>query len=309
MTISLLTISFLNNDLIIKKVSAYEGNKITDNTNNLINEQKESDNNLLKVSTKSNLTGSMIENKKNEITNILINVFNFLFPEVSEKYINTDVGFEITFPTGWKGIESKIAISMATISPSGFNMTHMLLPTINQIIETYPNKNWEDLSQEEQNKLVKGFVANTLEYFSNLNSTMSIIIYNKEFLQMINSLPQNTTMPTDSLTSIYDYLNNQANANSYVNCSRTSLDRITIKDNIPAEVSTEMCSYSLYKNTETNSKNYLILTSTALISISYESNLPEENDFLSQFENAVKTISVKNSLPINEQDITQFLKN
>jgi hypothetical protein len=197
---------------------------------------------------------------------------------------------------------------MAIVSPSGFNMTNLLLPMINNLLENYSNKNWVDIPIQEQNKIIEDATGKIIESISNLNSTMSIVIYSKEFIQLINSIPQNTIMPTDSLTSIYEYLNYPENS-PLLNCNRMTLDYVTLNANIPAEVSIENCSYIQYSNKQTKDLNYLILTPNAIVSIQYSSNLNEQNNYLSQFETAMKSLSVKNAIPINEQTLQQFITN
>jgi hypothetical protein len=51
------------------------------------------------------------------------------------------------------------------------------------------------------------------------------------------------------------------------------------------------------------------LTPNAIVGIQYSSDQNKENDkFLPEFEEALKSLSVEESLPINNQTMQQFLK-
>src|SRR6185436_11462570 len=54
--------------------------------------------------------------------------------------------------------------------------------------------------------------------------------------------------------------------------------------------------------------NYLVLTPNAIIGMHYSSDSNIENDkFVSQFEESVKSLSIEESLPINNQTIQKFV--
>ncbi|HJS64065.1 MAG TPA: hypothetical protein VJ767_04300 [Nitrososphaeraceae archaeon] len=311
LTILISSIYLSNSILRVSAINDDKGNgNINTNNNlvtNIINKFEENDNQS-EQTTKMNVSENIIDENKNiEIKKIINDIFNSLFLKTEQKYINDEIGIEITFPKGWGGVEFQFPFPMAIVSPSGLNLTNLFSPMINNLLENYSNKNWEDLSPQEQNAIIEEGMGKIIESFSNLNSTMSIGIYNKEFIQLINSMPQNTVMPTDSLTSIYEYLYPQDSP--ILNCNRTTLDHVTLNSNLQAEVSTGICSYHQYSDIHSKYSNYLMLSPNAIISIQYSSNLNEKNNFLSQFENAMKSLSVKNALPINEQTLQQFLIN
>ena len=143
-----------------------------------------------------------------------------------------------------------------------------------------------------------------MEYIENKTPTMSVIIYDKEFVQLMNSLQPNSTISLDSLTSIYEHL---ASFDSTISCDRKTLNHVTLHNNISAEMSTEQCLFTA-SNQKQDGLNYLILTPNAMIGIHYLSDLNKENDrFLPEFEEALKSLAIEESLPINNQTIKQFL--
>jgi hypothetical protein len=72
-------------------------------------------------------------------------------------------------------------------------------------------------------------------------------------------------------------------------------------------MSSEQCSYT-DNNKKQDNLNYFVLTPNAIIGIQYTSDPNKENaQFLTEFEEALKTLSVKETLPINNQTIQQFL--
>ena len=74
-----------------------------------------------------------------------------------------------------------------------------------------------------------------------------------------------------------------------------------------AEVSSEQCSYTK-SDVIDNNLNYFVLTPDAIVGIQYTSDKNKEDDkFLPEFEEALKSLSVEESLPINNQTIPQFL--
>jgi hypothetical protein len=132
---------------------------------------------------------------------------------------------------------------------------------------------------------------------------MGVFIYDKEFAKLVNSMNPNSTS-SDSLTSIYESL---GTIDSTISCDRKTLEQITLNNNISAEKSTEQCLYPA-NNKKQDNLNYFVLTPNAIVGVQYTSDPNKENDkFLTEFEGALKTLSVKESLPINKETIQQFL--
>lgn len=62
-------------------------------------------------------------------------------------------------------------------------------------------------------------------------------------------------MASDSLTSIYERL---VASDPAISCDRTTLDQVTLNDNISAEMSSEQCSYT-DNNKKQDNLNYFII--------------------------------------------------
>jgi hypothetical protein len=85
------------------------------------------------------------------------------------------------------------------------------------------------------------------------------------------------------------------------------LEYITLKNNISAERSTEQCTYTA-SNKNQNNLNYFVLTPNSIVHIQYASDMNKQDDkFLPEFEEALKTLSVMETIPINNETIQQFL--
>ncbi len=246
------------------------------------------------------LSDKGIDNVKGFLTHF----FNSLFPETGKKFTNTDYGVDITFPKNWTGFEMKIIFPMAVVSPEGFNVTDIFTTITVDIIGNITSDYMNGLSKQKEQELAESLTNKLMEYTGNKTPTMSVIINDKEFVQLMNSLQPNSTISLDSLTSIYERL---ASFDSTISCDRKTLNHVTLHNNISAEMSTEQCLFTA-SNQKQDGLNYLILTPNAMIGIHYLSNLNKENDrFLPEFEEALKSLVIEESLPINNQTIKQFL--
>jgi len=238
---------------------------------------------------------------------IVTRIFDTLFPETGKKFTNTKYGVDIAFPKNWTGFEIKV-LPAAVVSPEGFNFTSIFSTiandAVNSIAENMVSDNNTDLSEQKTQELTKLLSDNLMNYFENATATMGVIIYDKEFTRLINSVNPNNTMPVDSLTSIYEHL---AASDSTVTCNRKSLDKAVLNNNISAEVSTEQCILT-ESNKRQDNLNYFVLTPNAIIVVQYSSDPNKENDnYRSEFEESLKSLSVEKSLPINNQTIQRFL--
>ena len=246
------------------------------------------------------LSDKGIDNVKGFLTHF----FNSLFPETGKKFTNTDYGVDITFPKNWTGFEMKIIFPMAVVSPEGFNVTDIFSTITDDIINKITSDYMNGLSKQKEQELAESLTNKLMEYIGNITPTMSVIVYDKEFVQLMNSLQPNITISLDSLTSIYERL---ASFDSTISCDRKTLNHVTLHNNISAEMSTEQCLFTA-SNQKQDGLNYLILTPNAMIGIHYLSDLNKENDrFLPEFEEALKSLAIEKSLPINNQTIKQFL--
>jgi tetratricopeptide (TPR) repeat protein len=249
-----------------------------------------------------------LENAKHKAKGLLTDVFNSLFPETGEEFTNSVYGVDMKFPKNWTGVEMKAVFPMAVVAPEGFNFTEVFSAvsnaTVDSAAESILSGEMTDFTEQKKQELIELITNKALEHFENMTSTMGIFIYDKEFARLMNSLQQNSTVPVDSLTSIYEGL---AASDPTISCDRTSLDQVALHNNMSAELSTEECLYN-DSNKKQDNLNYFVLTPNAIVGIQYTSDPNKENDiFLSEFEQALKTLSVKESLPIDNQTIQQFL--
>ncbi len=240
--------------------------------------------------------------------NLLTGIFNSMFSETGEKFTNSKYGVDMDFPKNWTGFEMKL-VPMALVSPVGFNITNIFSlinnATVNTDTENIVSDDAAELSEQENQELSESLSNKLTQEFENMTSTMGIFIHDKGIARLVNSLNTNTTMPVDSLTSIFERL--ILASDSTTSCDRKTLDRITLNDNISAEKSTQQCLFS-DSDLKRNNMNYLVLTPNAIVGIifSSDSNNPNEKHLL-EFEEALKSLSIRESLPINNQTIEQFL--
>lgn len=258
-----------------------------------------------------------LENAKDKGKAILIDILSKIFPQTGDKFTNSNYGVDIAFPRNWTGFEMKIVFPMAVVSPEGFNITDIFSPFVDSVVddiaESIISANGTELSEEEFRNLLESKVEqsgealsnNAMESMQNLTSSMGVFIYDKEFARLMNSVDPNNTKSTDSLTTMYERLVDASDPT--ISCTRQSLNQITLTNNMSAEVSSEQCSYT-NSDVIDNNLNYFVLTPDAIVGIQYTSDKNKEDDkFLPEFEEALKSLSVEESLPINNQTIPQFL--
>jgi len=293
---------------MIKSFEINNSNKDNDNTKN--------DNKTENDHTRSLSNDEELENAKEIGRGVLTNIFNSLFPQTGEKFSNSVYGVDIAFPKNWTGFEMKIIFPIAIVSPEGFNITGIFSKyadsMIDNLAETILSSDGKGLSEHELRELFEPRVQESnevltkdvMKYVEDKTSTMGVFIYDKEFARLVNSIDPNNTKSTDSLTSIYEQL---AASDPATNCERETLEYVTLNNNISAEMSTEQCSYT-DGNKKENNLNYFVLTPNAIVGVQYASDVDKENEkFRAEFDEALKTLSVKETLPINNQTIQQFL--
>lgn len=286
------------------------------NNSNKDNDNIENDNESQDNDSSLPLNEEELENAKEKGKAVLTNIFNSLFPQTGEKFSNSVYGVDIAFPKNWTGFEMKIMFPMAIVSPEGFNITGIFSgyadSMVDNLAETMLSSDGKELSEQELRELFEPKVQEStqvltedlVKYMEDKTSGMGVFIYDKEFARLVNSIDPNNTKSSDSLTSIYEQL---AASDPVVNCERESLEYITLNNNISAEMSTEQCSYT-DGNKKENNLNYFVLTPNAIVGVQYASDADKENEnFRAEFDEALKTLSVEETLPINNQTIQQFL--
>jgi tetratricopeptide (TPR) repeat protein len=249
-------------------------------------------------------------NNKEIIREFLTYAINSLYPETREKFTNTEYGVDMTLPRNWTGFEWKVVFPLAIVSPEGINVTSLLSSQISATVDSIVEEvnaggNLYELAEQKIRDLNKPIINKLLQYFTDRTSSMAIYIYDKQFARNENSFNQNGTIPIDSQGSLYERHESES-MNS--GCFRKSLDQISLHDNILAEKATDQCFLGLDGNKKQNNIHYFILTPNAVVYIRYTYDPDKENEkSLQEFEEALKSLSIKGSLPINNQTIQQFL--
>lgn len=249
-----------------------------------------------------------MDDAKNKAKDLLTNIFNTIFSETGEKFSNSKYGVNITFPKNWTGIEMNI-VPMALVSPGGFNFTEVFSiisnATVNTVAETIVSNSAAELTEENNQELTESLSNKLMQKFENMTSTMGIFVYDKQFVRLADLFNPNSTIPEDSLTSIFENLALASDPNTV--CKRNTLESITINDNINAEKSSQQCLF-LDSELKRDNLNYFILTPNAIVGIifSSDSNNQNENN-LREFEESLKSLSINESLPISNQSIHHFL--
>ena len=272
--------------------------------------------NLVNRGYSTDTNNTELNDAKDKAKGIIKNILNTIFPQTGEKFSNTNYGVDMTFPKNWTGFEMKIILPMAVVSPEGFNITSLFSGYIDSLVdimvESIVANNTTELSDQQLRQLfepkvresVESFSKNLMEYMENKTSIMEIAIYDKELMQFITSVNPNITMSADSLTSLYEQF---VASDPSVSCDRKTLNRTVLNYNISAEVSTEECLLAP-SNKYTKNLNYFVLTPNAIVGIHYSTDSNIEYDkFLSKFQESLRSLSVEESLPINNQTIQQFL--
>jgi tetratricopeptide (TPR) repeat protein len=249
-----------------------------------------------------------MDNAKNKAKDLLTNIFNTFFSETREKFSNSKYGVDIQYPKNWTGIEMNI-VPMALLSPAGFNFSEIFSTiaddAVRDISASIAANETDDESEQRKQEFIESFSNNLTQEFENMTSTMGILIHDKEVARLVTIFNPNSTIPVDSLTSIFERL--MLASDSSTICERKTLEIITINNNINAEKSTQECSLT-DSDVKHNNLNYFVLTPESIVGIIFSSdssNLDKKD--LRDFEDAVKTLSVKESLPINNETIQQFL--
>ncbi|HEY9491598.1 MAG TPA: tetratricopeptide repeat protein, partial [Nitrososphaeraceae archaeon] len=257
-----------------------------------------------------------LNDAKDKAKGIIKYVLNTIFPQTGEKFSNTNYGVDIKYPKNWTGFEMKVILPMAIVSPDGFNISSLFSGYIDSVVDnmtdTIISNNASELSDQQFRELFEPKVResaeslskNLMEYMLNKTSILEIAIYDKDLMRLVTSVNPNQTAFVDSLTSLYEQL---VASDPTLSCDRKTLNQTVLNNNISAEVSTEEC-LLVPSNKHTKGLNYLVLTPNAIIGMHYSSDSNIENDkFLSQFEESVKSLSIEESLPINNQTIQKFV--
>ena len=251
-----------------------------------------------------------LDNAKETTRKLITYTFNEFFPETGENFNNTENGVDMTFPKNWTGVEWKAIFPLAIVSPEGINVTALFSREISVTVDSdvdegNPDRNMSELLEQKMEDLNEPVITKLLQYFTDRTSSMAIYIYDKEFAREMNSFSSNDTLPINSQASLYE---RHFYESTNTGCFRKSLELITLSNNIPAEKATQQCYLGLDGNRKQDNIHYFVLTPNAVVHIRYTYDPDKVGDMsLQAFEEALETLSVQESLPINNQTIQQFL--
>jgi tetratricopeptide (TPR) repeat protein len=265
--------------------------------------------------TSTSLNSKELNDAKDKMKGMMKYILNSIFPQAEGKFSNTDYGVEMMFPKNWTGFEMKFFLPMAVVSPQGFNITSIYSPFIesfvDNMVETIGVNNVTKLTDQQFQELIEPKIQESLdslskslmEYLDNKTSLMSITIYDKELMRLTTSTDPNFTTSIDSLTSLYEHF---VASDPTFSCDRRTLNQ-TVLNNMPVEFSTEAC-MNTTSNIYANNLNYFVLTQKAIVGIQYSSDSENINDkYIQEFIESLKSLSINESLPINNQSIDHFL--
>jgi hypothetical protein len=197
------------------------------------------------------------------------------FPDVNGTYINSDIGYQIDLPKGWKGKEMNFMMNMVFATPHEINLEEIEEPGTMMTISGINKKSFDMLTYLTQ--------LPSVEEGSKEELAAGIKENNEQFLQNSNSLGNSTA------DSIMD------------SCNEFQTSPVTI-NGISAEQLTADCIDENGVNTK--AKVYAFVTSddSIIITLYYSNSINEYNQYLPLFEESVKTIKITNPSDISKSE-------
>jgi len=274
----------------------------------------------LSTKTNSNLLSSnltLAEDFKKVMKNVISKVVSEMLSQVDEPYANQELGLQIHFPNGWHGTLIKPADTLV-ISPPEINITRYFVDTAERGLYSMVNSIPLSENITSQNILrtsMNSMFNQVFESLGQLKPTISVSGIDKDAIKSFQNL-SGIQPPTKSLSSIwYDYAlsimnqimsNVTASTNPFVRNAIKSVNYSQI-NGIPVEVVASETAVQQSGKTF-NTLGYLFLTPSNIINIEYSGDKDSYKKHLSEFENSVKTVILNNAIPINEENIKQFVK-
>lgn len=203
------------------------------------------------------------------------------FPDVNGTYINSDIGYQIDLPKGWKGKAMNFMMNMVFATPHEINLEEIEEPGTMMTISGINKKSFDMLTYLTQ--------LPSVEEGSKEELAAGIKENDEQFLQDSDSLSNPTS------DSIMD------------SCNEFQTSPVTI-NGISAEQLTADCIDENRVNTK--AKVYAFATSddSIIITLFYSNSNNEYNQYLPLFEESVKTIKITNPGDITKSEMYKKYK-
>lgn len=203
----------------------------------------------------------------------------FYFPDVNGTYIDSDIGYQIDLPKGWKGKEMNFMMNMVFASPEEINLEEIEEPGTIMTISGLDKEYFDMLADLTQSQ----------SFGEGSNEELAGIEDDEQFLQDSDSLSNPTS------DSIMD------------SCNDFQTEPITING-----ISVEQIMADCIDENGVNikAKVYAFATSyDSIILTSFYSNSNNEyNQYLPLFEESVKTIKITNPGDITKSEMYKKYK-
>ena len=264
-----------------------------------------------------NLNQSLPEDFKKVVKNQISKIFSDMLSQVYERYAIQELVLQIDFPNGWQGTLIKPANTLI-VSPPEINVTSYLVNTTERGFYSFVNSiplsdniTTQNIFQTAMNSVLN----EVFESLGQVNPTISVSAISKDSIKSFHNL-SGIQPPTKSLASIwYEYTfsvmnqmmgNLTASNNQFVSNEIKSVNYSQINA-MPTEIST---SESVIPQSGKSYKTlgYLFLTPDNIINVEYTGDTENYKKYLPEFENSIKTVKITNPIPINEENIKQFVR-
>jgi hypothetical protein len=196
------------------------------------------------------------------------------FPDVNGTYINSDIGYQIDLPKGWKGKEMNFMMNMVFATPHEINL--------------------EEIEEPGTMMTISGINKKSLDMLTYLTQLPSIEEGSKEELAAGIEDEEQSWQDSDSLS-------NPTSDSIMEKCNDFQTSPVTI-NGISAEQLTADCIDE--NGVNTNAKVYAFVTSddSIIITLFYSNSNNEYNQYLPLFEESVKTIKITNPGDISKSE-------
>ncbi len=196
------------------------------------------------------------------------------FPDVNGTYINSDIGYQIDLPKGWKGKEMNFMMKMVFATPHEINL--------------------EEIEEPGTMMTISGINKKSLDMITYLTQIPSVEEGLEEDLAAGIEDEKQSWQDSESLS-------NPTSDNIMENCNDFKTTPITI-NGISAEQLTADCIDENGVNTK--AKVYAFVTSddSIIITLFYSNSNNEYNQYLPLFEESVKTIKITNPSDIAKSE-------
>jgi hypothetical protein len=264
-----------------------------------------------------NLNQSLPEDFKKVVKNVISKIFSDMLSQVDERYANQELGLQIDFPSGWHGTYIKPANALVLSRPE-INITSYLVNTTEKAFYSFLNSiplSENITAQDIFQAAINPVMNEAFESFKQVTPAISVSAISKDSIKSLQNL-SGIEPPTKSLASIwYDYtpsvmnqmLGNLTDANNPLGRNEIKSVNSTEINGVPIEVATsELVVPQSGKSFKT--LGYLFLTPDNIINVEYTGDTNNYKKYLPEFENSINSVKITNPIPINEENIKQFVK-